>query len=76
MTVEKALAAIESPEFGEGKSDVVIATPDVTVVSDEKGMNENNMTESEAILPDLQERLKFNSTRYKVMICQQSQFQK
>ena len=40
LTVEDALAAIECPEFGEGELDVVIAPPDVTVVSDEEGMDQ------------------------------------
>ena len=46
LTVEEALAAIE------GELDAVIAPPDVTVVSDEEGMDEDNLTESEAMLPD------------------------
>ena len=53
LTVEEALAAIEGPGFGEGELDVVITLPDVTVVSDEEGMDENDMTESEAMLLDL-----------------------
>ena len=31
---------------------MVIAPPDVTVVNDEKGMDEDNLIESEAMLPD------------------------
>ena len=42
LTVEEALAAIEGPEFGEGELDVVIAPPDVTIVSDEEGMDEDD----------------------------------
>ena len=41
---------MEGPESGEGKLDVFIAPPDVTVVSDEEGMDKDHMTE--AILPD------------------------
>ena len=52
LTVEEALAAIEGPEFGEGDLDVVIAPLDVTVVSDEEGMDEDDLTESKSMLPD------------------------
>ena len=52
LSVEEALAAIEGPEFGEGELDVVIAPPDVTVVSDEEGMDEDDLTESEVMVPD------------------------
>ena len=52
LTVEEAQAAIEGPEFGEGELDVVTAPPDVTVVSDQEGMDEDDLTESEAMLPD------------------------
>ena len=52
LTVEEALAAIEGPEFGEDELDVVVEPPDVTVVSDEEGMDKDDLTESEAMLPD------------------------
>ena len=52
LTVEEAQAAIEGPEFGEGELDVVITPPDATVVSDEEGMDKDDLTESEAMLPD------------------------
>ena len=52
LTVEETPAAIEGPKFGEGELDVVIASPDVTVVSDKEDMNRDDLTESEAMLPD------------------------
>ena len=52
LTVEKAPAAIEGPEFRESELDVVIAPLDVPVVSDEEGMDKNDLTESEAMLPN------------------------
>ena len=52
LTVEEAQASIEGPEFGEGELDVVTAPPDVTVVSDQECMDEDDLTESEAMLPD------------------------
>ena len=52
LTVEEAVAAIEGPKFGKGELDVIIAPPDITVVSDKEGMHEDDLTESEAMLPD------------------------
>ena len=52
VTVEEALAAIESLDIGECELNVVIAPPDVTAVSDEESMNEDDMTGSEAMLPN------------------------
>ena len=44
LTVEEALAAIEGPEFGEGELNVVIALPDVTVISDKEGIDQGRAT--------------------------------
>ena len=52
LTLKEALAAIEGFEFGKGELDVDIAPPDVTVVSNIEGMDEDDLTESEAMLPD------------------------
>ena len=52
LTVEEMAASIQSPKFGEGKLDVVIAPPDVSVVSNKVGMDEDYLTESEAMLPN------------------------
>ena len=52
VSVKEALAAIEGPEFGEGELDVVIAPPDITVVSDEESMDEDDLTGSKAMLAD------------------------
>ena len=60
LTVQEAPTGIEGPEFGEGELDVVIAPPDVTVVSDEKGMDEDDLTESEAMLPDATGEIKIH----------------
>ena len=51
---------MEGPEFGEGELDVVIAPPDVTVVSDEESMDEDNLTGSEAMLPDAAAEIKIH----------------
>ena len=52
LTLEEALAAIEGSEFREGELDVVIAPPDVILLSDEEDMDEDKLTESEAMLSD------------------------
>ena len=60
ITVEEALVAIEGPEFGEGQLDVVIAPPGVTVVSDKEGMDEGDLTKSEAMLLDAAGEIKIH----------------
>ena len=52
LTVEEALPAIEGPEFGEDELDVVRAPPVITVVSDEEGMDKDNLEENKTMLPD------------------------
>lgn len=53
MTVEEAVASLYELEYNEGDEvDIVISPPDPAVVSDEEGMDEDDLIEDESMLPD------------------------
>ena len=53
LTTAKALAAIEElTDDDEHQIDLVIAPPEISIVSDEKGLDGNDLTENEILLPD------------------------
>ena len=53
LTTVEALAAIEElTEDDEHQIDLVIAPPEISVVSDEEGLDDNDLTENEMLLPD------------------------
>ena len=53
LTTVEALAAIEElTEDDEHQIDLVIAPPEISVVSDKEGLDDNDLTENEMLLPD------------------------
>ena len=56
ITSIKTFAAVEQlSDVDENQVDVVIASPDTSVVSDKKGLDDNDLTENELLLPDAAE---------------------
>ena len=53
LTIVEALAAIEElTDDDEHQIDLVVAPPEISVVSDKEGLDDNNLTENEMLLPD------------------------
>ena len=56
LTTVKALAAIEElTDDNKHQTDLVIAPPEISVVRDEEGLDDNDLTENEMLLPDVAE---------------------
>ena len=63
LTTVEALAAIEElTEDDEHQIDRVIAPPEISVVSDEEGLDDNDLTENEMLLPDAAELIEVHQT--------------
>ena len=63
LTTVEVLADIEElTDDDEHQIDLVIAPPEISIVSDEEGLDDTNLTENEMLLPDAAELIEVYQT--------------